>query len=124
MDRARIIIVDPRRTVTINACEAEAGKENVLHLAINSGTDLILFNSWLTYAAEKGWIDKSFIAASTRDFEQVLSANKVTVDEAARVTGLSTADIVKAITWIAQPKAKQCSAPDNVRLRERSHLGK
>ncbi len=33
---ARIIFVDPRRTVTVNACEFEAGKDKVLHLAINS----------------------------------------------------------------------------------------
>ncbi len=39
---ARIIFVDPRRTVTVNACEVEAGKDRVLHLAINSGTDLAL----------------------------------------------------------------------------------
>ena len=37
---SRIIIVDPRRTVTVNACETEAGKDRVMHLAINSGTDL------------------------------------------------------------------------------------
>ena len=104
-DRARIVIVDPRRTVTVNACEAEAGKENVLHLAINSGTDLILFNAWLTYAAEKGWIDKPFIAASTKDFDKAISANKVSIADAAKTTGLSEADIVKAITWIAEPKA-------------------
>src|ERR687898_72580 len=54
----RIIIVDPRRTVTVNACEMEAGKENVLHLAINSGTDLALFNALMTYIADKGWTDK------------------------------------------------------------------
>ena len=41
--RGRIIIVDPRRTVTVNACEVEAGKEGVMHLAINSGSDLALF---------------------------------------------------------------------------------
>ena len=105
VDRARIVIVDPRRTVTINACEAEAGKDNVLHLAINSGTDLILFNAWLTYAAAKGWIDKSFIAASTKDFDKALATNKVSVADAAKITGLSEADIVKAITWIAEPKA-------------------
>ena len=29
---ARIVIVDPRRTVTVAACEAEAGKDRVLHL--------------------------------------------------------------------------------------------
>ena len=67
---ARIIIVDPRRTVTVNACEVEAGKDRVLHLAINSGTDLALFNAWLTYIAEKGWIDKAFIAASTKRLRQ------------------------------------------------------
>jgi arsenite oxidase large subunit len=105
VDRARIVVVDPRRTVTVNACEVEAGKENVLHLAINSGTDLILFNAWLTYAADKGWIDKPFIAASTKDFDKALAANKVSIADAAKTTGLSEADIVKAITWIAEPKA-------------------
>jgi len=30
--RARIMIIDPRRTVTVDACEVEAGKENVFHL--------------------------------------------------------------------------------------------
>jgi arsenite oxidase large subunit len=103
--RARVVIVDPRRTVTVNACEVEVGKDNVLHLAINSGTDLILFNAWLTYAAEKGWIDRDFIAASTSGFDAAVAANKVTVAEAAAATGLSEADIVKAITWIAEPKA-------------------
>ncbi len=104
VDRGRIVVVDPRRTVTVNACEVEAGKENVLHLAINSGTDLILFNAWLTYAADKGWIDKPFIAASTKDFDKALAANKVSIADAAKTTGLSEADIVKAITWIAEPK--------------------
>ena len=33
----KVIIVDPRRTVTANACEMEAGKDNFLHLAINPG---------------------------------------------------------------------------------------
>lgn len=105
VDRARVVIVDPRRTVTVNACEVEAGKDRVLHLAINSGTDLILFNAWLTYAAEKGWIDRDFIAASTTGFDGAVAANKVTVAEAAAATGLSEDDIVKAITWIAEPKA-------------------
>jgi len=75
-DRARIVVVDPRRTVTVNACEVEAGKDNVLHLAINSGTDLVLFNALLTYVADKGWIDNDFIAASTNDFDKALAANK------------------------------------------------
>ena len=101
---ARIVIVDPRRTVTTNACETEAGKDNVLHLAINSGTDLALFNALLTYVADKGWTDSDFIAASTNDFDKALAANRTTVDEAAAITGLDPADIVKAAEWIAMPK--------------------
>ena len=103
--QGRVVIVDPRRTVTVNACEIEAGKDNVLHLALNSGTDLALFNAWFTHAAEKGWIDKTFIGASTKDFDKAVAANKVSVAEAAKITGLSEADIVKAIAWIAEPKA-------------------
>ncbi len=102
--RGRIIIVDPRRTVTVNACEVEAGKENVLHLAVKSGTDLALFNAILTYVAEKGWIDKDFIKASTKDFDKALNTNKTSIEEAARITGLKGEDIIKAATWIAEPK--------------------
>ncbi len=101
---ARIVVVDPRRTVTINACEVEAGKDNVLHLAINSGTDLALFNALLTYVADKGWVDKDFIAASTNDFDKAVAANKTSVEEAAKLTGLKPEDIIKAAEWIAMPK--------------------
>ena len=101
---ARIVIVDPRRTVTVNACEVEAGKDNVLHLAINSGTDLALFNAILTYIANKGWVDKDFIAASTNDFDKAVAANKTSIDDAAKITGLKAEDIVKAAEWIGMPK--------------------
>jgi arsenite oxidase large subunit len=102
--KARIVIVDPRRTVTVNACEIEAGKDNVLHLALNSGTDLALFNAILTYIADKGWVDQDFIAASTRDFDKAVTANKTSIEDAAGITGLNPADIVKAAEWIAMPK--------------------
>ena len=102
---ARIIIVDPRRTVTVNACEVEAGKDRVMHLAINSGTDLALFNAWLTYIKEKGWTDKAFIAASTKDFDKALAANKTSLEEAAQITGLTVDQIRQSAEWIAQPKA-------------------
>ena len=74
--------------MTVNACEVEAGKDRVMHLAINSGTDLALFNAWLTYIAEKGWTDKAFIAASTKDFDKAVAANKTSLEEAAQITGL------------------------------------
>jgi arsenite oxidase large subunit len=101
----RIIIVDPRRTVTVNACEVEAGKDRVMHLAINSGTDLALFNAWLTHINERGWTDKAFIAASTNGLDKALAANKTTLEEAARITGLTVDQIRRSAEWIAQPKA-------------------
>ncbi|MGN6537665.1 MAG: arsenate reductase (azurin) large subunit [Mesorhizobium sp.] len=119
---ARIVIVDPRRTVTIAACEAEVGKENVLHLQIKSGTDLALFNALLTEVADKGWIDKDFIEASTIgsadagspadaghpaalvDFKSAVEGNRMTAEQAAEITGLSADDIRKAASWIAEPK--------------------
>lgn len=101
---ARAIIVDPRRTVTVNACEVEAGKDNVMHLAIEPGTDLVLFNAWLTYIAEQGWVDRDFIAASTIDWDKALAANKTSLEDAARITGLSVEQIRQSAHWIAEPK--------------------
>ena len=101
---ARIIIVDPRRTVTINACEVEAGKDRVMHLAINSGTDLSLFNAWLTYIADQGWTDKAFIDASTANFDKTVAANRTSLESAAEITGLSVDEIRKSAEWIAKPK--------------------
>ncbi len=103
-EQGRIVIVDPRRTVTVNACEVEGGKDRVMHLAINSGTDLALFNAWLTYIAEKGWTDKAFIAASTKDFDKALAANKTSLEDAAKITGLTVDQIRQSAEWIAQPK--------------------
>jgi arsenite oxidase large subunit len=105
IEPTRIIFVDPRRTVTIHACEIEVGKNRVMHLAINPGTDLALFNAWLTYIAGKGWTDKEFIAASTKDLDKALSANKTSLEEAAQITSLTVDQIRQSAEWIAQPKA-------------------
>ena len=105
VEPSRIVIVDPRRTVTVNACEAEVGKDRVMHLAINSGTDLALFNAWLTHIAERGWVDKALIDASTKEFDKALAANRTTLEEAARITGLTVDQIRRSAEWIAQPKA-------------------
>ena len=104
VEQGRVVIVDPRRTVTINACEVEAGKDRVMHLAINSGTDLALFNAWLTYIADKGWTDKAFVTASTSNFDKALAANRTSLDEATQITGLSADQIRQSAEWIAQPK--------------------
>lgn len=118
---AKVIVVDPRRTVTINACEVEVGKDNVLHLAINSGTDLALFNALFTHIADNGWVDKDFIANSTisdaiavaldeahpaplGSFEMARAECKLSIADAAKICGVSEDAIVKAAEWIAKPK--------------------
>lgn len=103
-EQGRIVIVDPRRTVTVNACEVEAGKDRVMHLAINSGTDLALFNAWLTYIADQGWTDKDFIEQSTVDFDKTVKGNKTTLEDAAQITGLTVDQIKQSAAWIAEPK--------------------
>lgn len=123
----RIVIIDPRRTPTVAACEAEAGGDNVLHLAVNSGTDLVLLNALFTEIAAKNWVDSGFIKAHTRDlldttrgvgdvrteavtqvaasgFEDAVRHNHATIEEAAQLTGLAPDEIRKAAAWIAEPK--------------------
>jgi arsenite oxidase large subunit len=118
---ARVIFVDPRRTVSINAAEEVAGADNVLHLQIASGSDLALFNALFTHIADQGWVDADFIAKSTfqdgiavpedaahpanlGSFEAAREACRISLADAAAITGLSEDQIVKAAEWIAKPK--------------------
>lgn len=117
---AKFVCVDPRRTVTINAAEEVAGAENVLHLAINEGSDMALFNALLTHIVDQGWADTDFIANSTfqsgeavaqdsahpaglGSLEYAMQACRTSLADAAEICGVSEADIVKAAEWIAKP---------------------
>ncbi len=103
--RGRIVFVDPRRTPSVAVAEQVAGTENVLHLAINPGTDIALFNGLFSYVVEQGWHDAEFIAAHTNGFEDALAANRLSLEETASITGVSVADLKKAAEWSYQPKA-------------------
>ena len=118
---ARFVSVDPRRTVTINAAEEIAGKENVLHLAINEGTDMALFNAILTHIVDQGWTNDAFVKASTfqngeaqpedsghpaglGSLDYAMQSCRTSAAEAAGICGVSEGDIIKAAEWIAKPK--------------------
>ncbi|WP_426139101.1 arsenate reductase (azurin) large subunit [Pseudomonas sp. DWP3-1-2] len=105
IEKTRIIYVDPRRTSSVAISETAAGKDNVLHLAINPGTDTALFNGLLTYVVAQGWIDKDFIAQHTADFQTAVTANKLELEECSQITGIAPADLVKAAEWAYKPKA-------------------
>ncbi len=100
---ARFILVDPRRSLTTAICEMN-GKDRVLHLKINPGTDTALFNGLMTYVVDKGWHDKKFIAKHTTGFEKALKANRMSLSRCSKITGVSVADLKKAADWAYKPK--------------------
>ena len=105
IEKAKLIVVDPRRTPTIAIAEQVAGKPNVIHLDIQPGTDIALFNGLFTYVVERGWIDQDFIAKYTKGFSDVVKANRLSLDETARITGVSADTLAKAAEWAYKPKA-------------------
>ena len=81
------------------------GKENVLHLDIEPGTDIALFNGLLTYVVDQGWHDADFIAQHTSGFDAALEANRMTLEETGAITGISVDNLRKAAEWAYAPKA-------------------
>lgn len=109
----RMIIVDPRRTMTVSAAEAAAGKENVLHLQIEPGTDIPLLNAIARIVLDRRWHDIAFVRQRTewQTFEAYQRSSlgvdrprEEFVAEAAELCGVAEADLYKAAEWIAQPK--------------------
>ena len=114
VEAARMIIVDPRRTMTVATAEAAGGPDRVLHLAIEPGADIVLLNAIARIVLERRWHDVAFIGAHTewQTFE-AYQRSSLAVDrslddvvaEAARIAGIPAAQIHRAAEWIAAPKA-------------------
>ncbi|MBI1384369.1 MAG: arsenate reductase (azurin) large subunit [Rhizobiales bacterium] len=112
-EAGRMIIVDPRRTISVASAEIVGGAEQVLHLRLEPGTDIWLLNAIGRVIAERRWHDSTFIGAhcEVQTFE-AYQRNSLMVDrpiadvlaEAVRITGVAEADIVKAAEWIAKPR--------------------
>lgn len=117
---ARFIMVDPRRTVSVNSAELYAGPDNVLHLPIKEGTDLALLNAIMTEIVDQGWTDNDFIAnftfqdgeavaqdssypASLGSLDHAMEEIRLSLDDAAEICGVPAEDIAKAAEWIAKP---------------------
>lgn len=90
----KMIVVDPRDTDTSQTAD--------LHLKIQPGTDVMLFNAMLHVMVERGWLNNDYIANHTVGFDalrQLLADHTPAL--AAQVCGVSEADIVTAATWFA-----------------------
>lgn len=102
---AKIIIVDPRRSGTVAIAEQVAGKDNVLHLDIEPGSDTALFNTLLTYVVDQGWHDKEFISGYTRGFDDAMKTNRMSLEDGSRATGIPVEKLRQAAQWAYAPKA-------------------
>jgi anaerobic selenocysteine-containing dehydrogenase len=93
--RVRIIVVDPRRTPTA------AGAH--LHLPIQPGTDVALFNAMLHILISQNWINERFIKAHTDDWERVRDAAEAwPPSRAAKICGIDEQLIHRAAFWFGQ----------------------
>jgi len=114
VEAGRMIIVDPRRTMTVSTAIAAGGADRVLHLAIEPGSDIALLNAIARVVTQRRWHDVAFIRerTETQTYEAYLRSSLGTdrasdefLAEASRLTGVPAAQIVKAAEWIAAPKA-------------------
>ncbi|MCZ8225367.1 MAG: nitrate reductase [Microcystis sp. LE19-84.1B] len=95
--QAKLIVVDPRRTKTAEAAN--------LHLAINPGTDIDLFNGIAHLLLNWGAIDTYFIDKCTRDFPKYAEIIRHYPPEiVARKCGIPIDDLEKAARYWAESK--------------------
>jgi assimilatory nitrate reductase catalytic subunit len=62
----RLVVIDPRRTATAEGAD--------LHLALRSGSDVMLFNGLLAWLADQGHTNTAFVGAHTSEAETALRA--------------------------------------------------
>jgi len=88
---ATLIVADPRRTEL-------AGRADI-HLQMQPGTDVALFNAMLHHIIAEGLENKAFVAARMHDFDKVRESVKaMTPDVAAKITGVPA----ERIRWAAE----------------------
>jgi len=78
----RIVVIDPRATPTAEAAN--------LHLPLEPGSDVALFNGLLAHLEANGAVDTAYVGRHTSGFAEALSCAKAsTIEEVARQTDLS-----------------------------------
>ncbi len=92
----KVVVIDPRRTATCDIAD--------LHLALDSGADVALFNGLLRYLAQHEALDKAFIDAFTEGFDRCLEAAEKdagTIEQVAVRCGLKAQDVETFFAWFA-----------------------
>ena len=94
----RWIVIDPRRTDTAAVAD--------LHLAIQPGTDVALFNGMLHHLIWQGLIAQSYIDQHTDGFAALKNlVRDYTPRIAAELCGIKEADLIQAAEWFGNSPA-------------------
>ena len=94
----KVIVVDPRRTATVEAAD--------LHLAIQPGTDVALFNGILHLLCWEGHLDERYIAEHTAGFAALKAVVRdYTPQSVAALCGVSVEEIITAARWFGNARA-------------------
>ena len=81
-----IIVMDPRRTATCDEAD--------LHLPLNPGTDVVLWNALLRYLDNNDVVDRDFVENHVNGFADTLAAvEDLSIAEVAALTGVRETDI-------------------------------
>ena len=94
----KMVVVDPRRTDTASVAD--------LHLAIQPGTDVLLYHGMLHLMLWEGWTDAAYIAAHTSGFTELRKlVRDATPAAVAAACGIDPADLLEAARLFATSKA-------------------
>ena len=80
----RVVVIDPRKTATCDIAD--------VHLAINPGTDVKLFNGLFVHLVNSGQIDQLFTDNHTHGFEKTFTAARQDGPETAGVAAVCGLD--------------------------------
>ncbi len=124
---ARIVVIDPRRTATV--------EDDDLHLPVAPGMDTALFSGLLVHLADTGALDHAYLAAHTTGFtEALVRAREIAPDltAIAAATGVAEADIArffdlfrgteKVVTCYSQGVNQSAQGTDKVNAIINCHL--
>ncbi|WP_406471449.1 molybdopterin oxidoreductase family protein [Streptomyces hirsutus] len=97
LDKARLVVVDPRHSAT--------ARRAALHLQPAPGTDLALALGLLHLAITDGWVDKTYVDQRTRGFETIAARAAAWWPERTEaVTGISTHAQRTAVRLLAESR--------------------
>lgn len=93
----KLVVVDPRRTDTCDIAD--------LHLPLQPGTDVVLFNGLLAYLVTHGHVDQDYISQHTEGFFDALPVAMREVNQLrdlAQQLSLSEGDLEDFFRWFAE----------------------